>query len=655
MDFLNPIGAIIAAAVAGPLLVLMYFLKLKRREVYVPSTLLWQRAIQDLQVNAPFQKLRKNILLLLQLLVLGALLFALARPVLSLTRGPGQRYVILIDRSASMQTREASGDTRLALAKRQADTFVDSLREHVSLTLEDSSDQAMVIAFDGRAKVMCNFTSDKSRIRAAIDAIEPADGQTAVAEALTVARAFAQTVGEEADNGSAAERAEVVLFSDGRIGDLPDVAVAPGEVNYHRIGDSEANVGVVAMEVRRKPERPDELEVFAALANYGEARVETDVELSIDGATRGVRKVVIPPAERFADQPPRPGQAGVSFSLTHDGAGVVRVRHLHADALTTDNAAWATLRPPRRLNLLLITRGNLALEQALAAIPLGSTKTVTPEQFQAMDADVMAVQQPYDAIVLDGWSPEKLPRGRYLVFGPPPRQLGLSTQKRDKVTMFVDWKSRHPVLENVNLENIYVADRFAADLPRDAEVLAEFSQAPAIAVLRREGSTFLMTTFDVLQSTWPFDQSFVIFCFNAVAYLGNEAAALHRGSYQVGESLRFRGQVGAGEATLKLPDGRTESIPADPSGVYRVAGTRQVGVYELELPDGRTERFAVNLLSPAESDVAPRDELIFAGVQSAQAQGEVARANQELWPILALVGLLLVCVEWVVYNAKVRL
>jgi hypothetical protein len=83
--------ALYAAAVAVPLLLLLYFLKLKRREQLVSSTLLWKRAVQDLQVNAPFQRIRRNILLFLQLLMLFAVLFALAAPVLSLMAGPSSR------------------------------------------------------------------------------------------------------------------------------------------------------------------------------------------------------------------------------------------------------------------------------------------------------------------------------------------------------------------------------------------------------------------------------------------------------------------------------------------------------------------------------------------------------------------------------------
>ena len=100
--FLNVWSALAAAGVAIPALLILYFLKLRRREMSVSSTLLWKKAIQDLQVNAPFQKLRRNLLLLLQLLLLLALLLAFSRPVTNYRPPPGQVSVILIDRSASM-------------------------------------------------------------------------------------------------------------------------------------------------------------------------------------------------------------------------------------------------------------------------------------------------------------------------------------------------------------------------------------------------------------------------------------------------------------------------------------------------------------------------------------------------------------------------
>jgi hypothetical protein len=116
MSFLAPMSALVAAAIVIPPLVALYFLKLRRREVAVPSTLLWKKAIRDMQVNAPFQRLRRNLLLLLQLLLLAALLFAFARPTTQTAANPGQRVVLVIDHSASMNVEE-NGRTRLDRAR----------------------------------------------------------------------------------------------------------------------------------------------------------------------------------------------------------------------------------------------------------------------------------------------------------------------------------------------------------------------------------------------------------------------------------------------------------------------------------------------------------------------------------------------------------
>src|SRR5690242_18346362 len=109
--FLNWEYALGATAIAVPALLILYFLKLRRREMVVASTILWRKAIQDLQVNAPFQRLRRNLLLLLQLLILLALLLAFSRPVTSYRPPPGAVSVILIDRSASMAAKDMNGST----------------------------------------------------------------------------------------------------------------------------------------------------------------------------------------------------------------------------------------------------------------------------------------------------------------------------------------------------------------------------------------------------------------------------------------------------------------------------------------------------------------------------------------------------------------
>ncbi len=638
MQWLTPMTGLIAAAVAVPLLLLLYFLKLKRREMVVSSTLLWKRAVQDLQVNAPFQRLRRNILLLLQLLALLAILAALAGPMLSLDRGPGQRYVVLIDRSASMNATDVAPN-RLAEAKKQAKVFIESMRGGAAIALTDTADHAMVIAFDRHARVMCNFTSDKRQLIAAIDAIEAGDGMSELSEAVTVARAFAQSPG--LDNGAKSNElsARLVLFSDGRIGDLSAIAVGSEELVFHRIGESADNIAITAMKARRSYEQPEQVEVFASLANYGAEAVTRDIQLGIDGDVRSVRSVTIPPRqEGREDQAWAPGKVAINFSLAHEGDGVLEVRQLGADALACDDAAWSILEPPEKLSILLVTNGNPVLESALRACPIVRLDPCTPAGFDAMDRAAF-VTHPYDVIVLDRHTPSHLPRCSYLTFGSVPEGIDVNSPGELENQAIVDWRSRHPVLQYANLTNLFAAQTRVLELPRDADVLAEFGETPAIALLRRQGSTFLLVGFDALASNWPFEPSFVLFCYNALNYLAAQRGSGRQQELAVAEPIVIEDVQVEGDVTVVRPDASKAQLQPDPGRTVRFPGTYRVGVYAVDVPDEPRRFYAVNLVDAEESRIEPRDEVEFESVTVlAQRQG-VQRANVPLWPTLVLVAL----------------
>jgi hypothetical protein len=648
MQLLTPLVGLYAAAVAVPLLLLLYFLKLKRLETIVSSTLLWKRAVQDLQVNAPFQRLRRNLLLLLQLLALIAMLIALAGPVAALRRGPGERYVILIDRSASMNATDVT-PTRLAEARRRAKVFVESMRSGSAFSLRDVSDNAMVIAFDRHAKVMCGFTSDKKAVLAAIDAIEPGDGTSTLGEAITVARAFAQSSSSDSEKQTSQNSARLLLFSDGRIGDLNAINVAANELLFQCIGRVPDNIAVTAMKARRSYEQLEQVEVFATLSNYGDQAVTTDVQLSVDGNVRAVRSVAIPARTTS------PGQMAVNFSLKQETAGVLEVRQLKADALACDDAAWAVVPPPKRLAVLLVTSGNSVLESALRACPMVSIDPCTPEAFNAMDPAAFEARSSYDVVVLDNCSLKRLPKARYLVWGTPPEGIDVNSPRKLENQMIVDWRSGSPVLQYVNLANLFAGECRLLQLPRDAEVLAEFGDSPAIATVRRHGSTFLLVGFDCLQSNWPFEPSFVMFCFNALNYLAAQTGTDRTQELAVGEPILLENIAPGSSATITSPgDARTE-VQADPSGVIRFPGTSRTGVYAVAIAGEPVKRYAVNLLDVDESSIGPQHDLTFSNLTAAAQEKSVRRSNVPLWPACVLVVLLLACVEWLAYNLRVRI
>lgn len=656
MQWLTPIAALYAAALTVPLLVLLYFLKLKRTEQIVSSTLLWQRAVQDLQVNAPFQRLRRNILLLLQLLALIAALLALAGPILSMQGGPGQRTVLLIDRSASMNAEDGdeNGLSRLDYAKQQAALLVDSMRNRAVFSLQDRADQAMIIAFDEHAKVMSNFTSDKRQLLNALDAITPTDKQSHLSETLTVARAFTQAPAEETNGRSAEQRAQLHLFSDGCITDLGTLSLQEDEMVYHSIGQSADNVAVTAMQARRSYEQTDQIQVFAALAHFGPSDVACEVQVSVNDAVVAVRSVQLAPARVDANGLTlQPGRASVDVTVTYAGAGLLEVRQLRPDTLEADDAAWAVVAPPRQLAVALVTEGNPVLGSLLRACPLASLKVMTPSEYQeSYGADL---QSPFDVTVLDTCALERLPRGRYLVFGAPSAPMGLTVSGTMENQFVIDWRANHAILKHVNLSHVYAAQAVEALVPRDARVLAEFNNGPALALIQRSGSVFLWAGFDCVQSNWPFEPSFVLFCYNALDYLGMQVSNTHAAQLQAGEPIVVQGLAPQATGVLQGPDMPDLDVQVGQEGHLRFPGTDRVGAYSLALEGQDPQLYAVNLLDTEESSLSPRSELAVSG-RTVQAQSEaIGRANVPLWPYGVLLVLVLVCLEWWVYNAKMRI
>src|SRR2546421_13070509 len=106
MSFLSPIAFAFAAAI--PVVIVFYLLKRKRIVKLVSSTLLWQKFLAETQANAPFQKLRHNWLLLLQILLLILAILAISRPYFTGNATSSTLRVMILDASASMQSTDVA-------------------------------------------------------------------------------------------------------------------------------------------------------------------------------------------------------------------------------------------------------------------------------------------------------------------------------------------------------------------------------------------------------------------------------------------------------------------------------------------------------------------------------------------------------------------
>jgi len=176
MSFLTPL-ALIGGLLAIPIL-LLYMLRLRRREIPVSSTYLWQQLLLDREANTPWQRLRRNLLLLLQLLILALLVLALARPYIVVPAVSAGQTALLLDASASMNATDSPEGTRFEAARRQALEMVETM---------SAGDRMTVIRVAAVPEVLVPYTNDRTLLRDAINSAQPSLASADWAAALTLA------------------------------------------------------------------------------------------------------------------------------------------------------------------------------------------------------------------------------------------------------------------------------------------------------------------------------------------------------------------------------------------------------------------------------------------------------------------------------------
>lgn len=652
-----PTGLWLAAATIPPLLAL-YFLRLRRRTQPIATTLLWQRSVEDLRANAPFQRLRPSVLLFLQLLALTLIVLAIMQPQIQGGGRPDQRTILLIDNSASMRATDSETDsTRLDEAKRRASELVEQL--YGGGFFSRASAETMVVAFNDRGEIQARFSRSRQDLLDAIERIEPTDGRTLLEEPLEFGRAYT-TIDDPELGPVTQESATIELFSDGDIADLAEQVLRGEALRYHRVGAPDTdNVAVGAISAERPYDRPSAVQVFASLVNHGDEARQCDLELAVDGVVRAVQTLDLPAASRDAATGARlPGRNQLVFTPFELGRGaVIEVRHLCADALAVDDRAIVVVAPPKRLRVALVARRSFLLESALEGLALESLTLVDAPTFERMIADGGTELEAYDVIVLDNYAPEvPLPPGRYLAFGKAPRVDGLSPYGAGEAQLVLNVRDQHPVMRFVNMDQLFIAKTVLVEPASDVRVLAAGSTSALVTAVERAGMHLVYVAFDPLDSDWPFNRSFVTFLFNAVDYLGHVGSGLTTEGLRPGQAITARLPRGATDVFITAPDGAEHALETGDDGHVSWGPIRHAGAYDLRwTPSGADapahRAYGVNLLDDDESAIAAREAIDVGNVEAqGQVGGEVGATA--LWPWALGACLAVLVAEWWVYHRK---
>jgi Ca-activated chloride channel family protein len=614
MSFLTPTFFALAA-LAVPILIL-YMLRLRRREVLISSTMLWQMLVQDREANSPWQKLRRNLLLLLQLLILAALVIALARPFVRVPGTAAGNMALLLDASASMGAADLpGGQTRFEAAQSEARALVNRLA---------SGEVMSVIAVGPSPQVLTPPTGDRAALREAINRARPADAPADWEAALTLAAA------------SLAGRpdASIVIISDGGLpAALPPL---PARVRYIRVGRGGDNLAISALATRPLGDAP---QLFAAVTNYGNRDAEVILSLEVDGQLHSAERLSVPAGQTaslaVADLPA--STRLIRASLTPPLGSEV------PDYLSADDTAYAVYAPPVGGRVLLVTPGNLFLEQVLSALP-------GVEAFRATAGEMP--QERFDLVILDGWLPDVLPPSNLLIVNPPASTNLFSVGDSFAATRFVR-QADDPVLAFVDFAGVAVREARLVQTPGWAQTLVEAEGGPLLLAGTAEGRRVAILTFDLHASDLPLQIAFPILFANLMEWYAPARPFDAPDGLQPGQPLLIRPQAATTAYRITAPDGSTQTFPVREGGLV-YASTTRLGVYKVELLAGSEVQaegwFAVNLFAPDESRIAPAETITVGQTEVAQASGNEEYGQRELWHWLAVAALGVLLVEWWVYH-----
>lgn len=621
MAFLTPL-AFLGALLAIPI-ILLYMLRLRRREVTISSTFLWQQLLQDREANTPWQRLRRNLLLLLQLIILALLVFALARPFIIVPAVTTGQIAVLLDASASMNATDSAEGTRFAEAQQLALEIVDTMNPGDTMT---------VIHAAGSPEVLTPYTGDQAALRAAINAAQPSDASADWNAALTLAAA-----------GSAGSvNFNVVIIGDGGLGDSVRLPAIPGDLRYLPIGQSGDNLALSALATRALPGQPPQL--FAQITNYGSTDAQAIFSLRVDGDLLTAEEYTV---AANSSLPIVSQNLPASFTTVEAGL-TLPVNATTPDYLAADNTAWAVSADAGARTVLLMSEGNLFLEQVLRSLP--SVQLTVGDITRGLPA------QQYDLTIFDGWLPASpLPEGDLMFVNPPASTSLFAVGATTDQTANPRVQRDDPRMTYVDFANVNIL-AFKSVVASWADALISADGGALLLAGDTDGRQVSILTFDLRDSDLPLQIQWPILMSSLLNWYAPENLVNAPDGLSVGATLAITPLADTNLVRVTLPDGATRDFTYSGAPIS-FAETQHPGIYTVDsFRDGaprQSAAFAVNLFDAGESDIAPQPTITLGDTVVTQAQ-EAEIGQREYAPLLVLLALLVLLIEWIAYHRRLR-
>ena len=648
-----------------PAIVLMYMFKRKYMDTTVPSHLLWDRVLRNLEANRPWQKLQNRLLLWLQLLAAALLIFALMQPFLWVSGTGSQHIVIVADTSGSMsaEVKPTDGVTEQKEGENvssRLDLLKERIREYVKE--QGKGSDITLLTVGARPVTLLSREGDKSMIDKAVDEMLPYYGQASYRETLSLASALTR---EE-------KEAEVVVFTDGQWKEDTTQMVFNVPVSVEKIsGGTPLNYAVEQFGISNKDASGAANTAVAVISSNSAQPVPVEVNLYGDDKLLTSKETEI--------------QSGARSTVTFSNipfAEVYRLELAGEDGYSADNETFAFGMKHGSSRVLLLTSGNLFLEKALqlsgAEVTKVGVNTAGGDSADGKEKDgtdqsnaVPVPEGNFDLIVMDGSIPEAFRQGEWAALAAKTPLWTIGTQGKKMANpggrpVMVN----HPVTSYVTLSGVYVGT-LVDEKPAWGEPVIKFGETPVVYAGKEGGYPRLSFGFLLQDSDLPLSSEFPVLVNNVLKWMtSGKGSGL--GRYMAGAAADIpvaADTVKAGwvpKGGLALQSGFTPLEAVRTEKGYSPAQTvpEMPGLYAFEQENKAGEKVSYWLAvapDPFEgdwsADKGPDVSRTTSGQSDGKMDSEAADSKEnagtsaaQLMPWLAALALAVIAAEWGVYQ-----
>ena len=605
MQLLNP-GMLITLGLI-PILILIHTLKPKTRQMEVSNLFLWQAVLKERSRNLSIERLKKNLPLLLQILLVILAALALANPTWMYSVSGMGNMILIIDTSASMKTKTESG-TR----------FERAIEKALDLIEQREGDQ-MILIVDAAKKplVKAGFSNDAHQVKRVINSLAPTDQSADLEPAIYLALSFVD----------ASRQDSIYVITDGAGGDFSGLVKRHPMIKPVIVSGGEHNVGITRFEFRQAFAGYDQYEIMLEVKNFTPGPVECPVRLSIDNSILFDNPIALQALEKKV------------LILPYSGliTGIARALLNIDDDFSTDNQAYLSLNAAKDVWVLLVSEGNYFLEKLLDAYPnfkVNSVKEIIPSSW---NEQVLR----HDIVIVDRMDFPETKKGNFLLINAYSPSIPLVKTGEISFPRNIRWDHDNPLLADVDFGGMVVEQTALLQAGKQVVPVVESADTGMLYTFENGGLRAAIMGFDITRSDLPFKIAYPVMMSNIINWLNPHRLEFSTLQTRAGEPFDIYLAPQTEVFHTRAPHEKWEKQPAVTNPI-RYTRTDQVGIYSI-YENGKQSYFTVNLADESESDITASSIAQRSGTPLLPVE---ISARQPLWAVFLFLVLGTVILEW---------